>query len=68
MGYGKPSGLAITEANYYIITDGQNYYLIETDTLKELCNIYGKLKYTTNKITIGYVINKNIVISNSKII
>ena len=68
MGYSKPSGIAITQANYYIITDAENYYLIETDTLKELCNIHGTLKTTGNKSTIGYVINKNIVISNSKII
>ena len=67
-GYSKPSGIAITQSNYYIITDAENDYLIETDKLKELCNIHGTLKTTKNKTTIGYVINKNIVISNSKII
>ena len=68
MGYSKPSGIAITQAKYYIITDAENYYLIETDKLKELCNIHGTLKTTKNKSTVGYVINTAIIISYSKII
>ena len=68
MGYSKPSGISVTQAKYYIITDAENYYLIETETLKELCNIHGTLKTTGNKSTIGYVISKNIIIQNSKII
>ena len=67
-GYSKPSGISVTQANYYIITDAENYYLIETEKLKELCNIHGTFKKTRNNTIIGYVINKNIVISNSKII
>jgi len=68
MGYGKPSGIATTQANYYIITDGENYYLIDTLKLKELCNIHGTFKTTKNKTTQGYIIKKDIVISYSKII
>ena len=68
IGYNKLSGISVTQANYYIITDAENYYLIETLKLKELCNAHGKFKTTKNKTTQGYIINKNIVISNSKII
>ena len=68
MGYSKPSGIAIRQATFYIITDGKNYYLIETLKLKELCNIHRTIKPTRNKTTQGYIINKNIVIANSKII
>ena len=68
MGYDKLIGISITQSNYYIITDGENYYLIETDKLKELCNIHGTFKTTKNKTTQGYIIKKDIVISYSKII
>ena len=68
MGYKKLTGISVTQANYYIITDGEIYYLIETDKLKELCNIHGKFITTRNKTTQGYIIDKNIVISYSKII
>ena len=35
-GYNKPSGISITEANFYIINDTINYYLISVKNLKQL--------------------------------
>lgn len=67
-GYGKPSGIKTTEAKYYIITDGNNYYMIETILLLKLCHTFGKIKITKDKLTHGYCIIKNIIISNSQII
>ena len=33
---GKPSGISISEAIYYIIISGEKYYLIETSKIREL--------------------------------
>ena len=66
-GYDKPSGIKTTQANNYIITDGINYYLIDTNKLKKLC-CGAKVKTTKNNLTYGYIINKSIIISNSHFI
>ena len=64
-GYGKPSGISTTEAQYYIITDGENYYLIKTETLKSLCAQYGVIRTTKDLKTFGCLINCDIVIYHS---
>ena len=64
-GYGKLSGISTTEAQYYIITDGINYYLIRTDKLKSLCAQYGVIRTTKDLKTFGCVINCDIVICHS---
>lgn len=68
-GYKKPSGIATTESNYYILSNTVDYYLIETGKLKELIknNTFKIVKVKTND-TYGYLINKNIIILNSIII
>ena len=69
-GYGKPSGISTTEANYYIFSDTINYYLISTNILKQLIKETKGLKIvtTSDKLTYGYLINKNIIIDASLII
>lgn len=38
------TGLSITDADYYILTDGATYYLIKTDLLKNLCFKYNIIR------------------------
>ena len=68
-GYGKETGITTIKANFYIISDTINYYLINTNVLKK---IIGDNKFpmqkTRDKTTIGYLVSKNIIIENSIII
>ena len=67
--YGKPSGISISKANFYIFNDTINYYLIETSILKELIqNNNFKMQKKRDKKTIGYLIQTSIIIENSIII
>ena len=66
--YGVASGISISKANYYIITDTVNYYLIETIKLKELCQKYNNIRKTRDNLTSGYLLKKNIIIENSIVI
>jgi hypothetical protein len=66
--YGVPSGISVTTANYYIITDTIDYYLIETKILKELCQKYNNIKKTNDNLTSGYLLKKNIIVENSILI
>jgi hypothetical protein len=66
--YGMPSGISISKANYYVITDTINYYLIETKRLKELCQKYNNIKKTRDNLTSGYLLKKQVIIENSIII
>ena len=62
----QSSGIAITKSNYYIITDTINYFLIDTLKLKELIeNNTFKTVTTRDKLTFGYLVNKNIIIEKS---
>ena len=36
-GYNKPSGISISKANYYILSNTTTYYLIDIDILKNIC-------------------------------
>ena len=66
-GYGKPSGINITEADYYIINDTITYYLIGVSKLKLLIKDK-KIISTYDKLTFGYLIKTQIIKDNSKII
>lgn len=72
----KLSGIAITEADYYIINDTLDYYLIEVKELINLIDVLSndnKLKKRTAKETLnnktrytkGFIIPKNEIIKNS---
>lgn len=65
--YGKESGINITNSEYYIITDGNLYLLINTCKLKKLIENC-QIKYTKDGLTIGNIISKDIIINNSIII
>ena len=67
LGYGKATGINITQAKYYIITDGNIYSLILTKKLKKLVKNC-PIKFTKDGSTAGYIIDKNIIISNSTLI
>ena len=66
-GYGKPSGISTTEANYYIISDTINYYLISVYKLKLLVE-NSRIISTKDKFTFGYLIKKQIIKDNSFIL
>jgi hypothetical protein len=69
-GYNKPSGLSVTTSDFYIFSDTINYYLIKTDILKEIIktSLNKKLIFTKDKLTIGYLLNKFIIINSSELI
>lgn len=67
LGYGKSSGISVTQSKYYIITDGNLYLLILTKKLKKLI-MNRPIKFTKDGLTAGYIIDKNIIISNSTLI
>ena len=66
-GYGKPSGISTTEADYYIINDTLTYYLISASKLKLLVK-NKKIISTYDKLTFGYLIKTQIIKDNSIII
>lgn len=66
-GYNKASGLSTSKANFYIITDTVNYYLIDINILKALV-INKPLRYTRDGKTFGHIINTQTIIKHSIII
>ena len=66
-GYGKPSGINTTEANYYIINDTITYYLISVDKLKLLIE-HKPIIQTKDTKTSGRLIKTQIIKDNSIII
>ena len=61
----EPSGILTTKSDYYIVTNGKIYYLIETDELLKIsliCEIK-KLKYS-----FCYMIPKTLFIASSLVI
>jgi hypothetical protein len=66
-GYGKPSGLSISDSIFYIFTDTKYYFLIETEKLKKLV-IDCPIKKTKDEKTIGFLLNRFDLIKNSKLI
>ena len=67
LGYGKPSGITTTEADYYIISDTINYYLISVDKLKILVE-NARIITTKDKLTYGYLIKTKLIKDNSLLI
>ena len=61
--YKKPSGISVSKSNYYIFCDTIDYYLIETQKLKEiLSNIENKkIVSTKDKLTFGYLVRKEVI-------
>jgi hypothetical protein len=75
-GYGKPSGLAITDADYYNINDTMNYYLISVHKLLAIIKRYdevGKLKRvqfssSDGHVTKGYIFKKAVLLKFATVI
>ena len=67
--YGKPSGIAITDADYYVINDTSDYSLISVAKINRIIKRYdevGKLRRVEFKnsdglITKGYVFKKAVL-------
>jgi hypothetical protein len=69
-GYGKPSGISTTQANFYVLSfDVMNYYQISVIVLKQLLskNNY-KIICTKDKSTYGQLVPINDIISISELI
>ena len=67
LGYGKPSGITTTKANFYILSDTKIYYLIEVEELKKICiNTYNLT--TADGETMGHIVKKQVIKNNSIII
>ena len=67
LGYNKPSGITTTDADYYIISDTINYYLISVDKLKILVE-NARIITTKDKLTYGYLIKTKLIKDNSILI
>ena len=68
---GKPSGISISDAIYYIIISGDKFYLIETSKIRELIEneeyiFIGNVNITSN--TKGFVFKAEKLIKYSEII
>lgn len=59
--YGKPSGISVTQAHYYIFCDETNYYQIAVDELKTLVKYHGILKKTRDGSTAGHLVKCTII-------
>ena len=59
--YGKPSGVSVTKANFYIFSDTVKYYLISVEELKLIVKEFGILKKTKDNLTHGYLVKCNII-------
>ncbi len=66
-GYGKASGIEITKADYYVITDTKYYFLISVIKLKMLVENC-KVKKTADGLTFGYLLPRYFLIKNSIIL
>ena len=64
----KPSGISVSKAHYYIFSDTNDYYLIETQKLKEILNniINKKIVCTHDKLTFGYLVRKEVIFIQCK--
>jgi hypothetical protein len=67
VGYGKPSGITTTEANFYIISDTEIYYLIDVEILKKVI-IDKPILTTQDGLTMGHIVKRNIIKENSILI
>lgn len=67
IGYGKASGVSVSEADYYILTDTNIYYLIDIEILKKII-IDKPILTTKDKSTYGYIVKRSVISENSIII
>jgi hypothetical protein len=69
-GYGKPSGIKTTQANFYVISfDLMNYYQISVIELRKLLATHNyKIICTKDKSTYGQLVPINDIISISELI
>jgi len=65
-GYGKPTGITTTKANFYILNNTIKYYMIDINELKQMIadNKFRIVK-TKDRLTSGFLISCNLIISNS---
>ena len=61
----EPSGISTTESDYYILTNGEVYYLIKTSKLLEICETSEIKKL---KFSFCYMIPKALFIASSLVI
>jgi len=61
----KLSGISTTEADFYILTDSHDYYLIDTTALKNICKNLNILLTRETK-TAGYILPRKDLILNSE--
>ena len=66
--YGKESRIAKSETNFYIITEGENYWLIEVEIFKKICCQYGIIRFTKDGLTFGNITSFNVIINNCQTI
>jgi hypothetical protein len=66
-GYNKPSGLTITEADYYIITDSNYYFMINVQKLKDITKNC-KIMKTKDGSTSGFILNRLSLVKNSTVL
>ena len=68
---GKPSGISISEADYYIIISGCKYYLIKTSDVRNLIDNEEYLRIANVNITNetkGFIFTADTLIQHSEII
>ena len=63
-GYNKLSGITTTKADYYILSNTKEYYLIDVGILRALTK-NKPTRATKDGSTLGYIINKNLIIKHS---
>ena len=66
--YKKPSGVIISKSHYYIFCNTIDYYLTETQKLKEILNNIEnkKIVSTKDKLTYGYLIKEQLIFIHCK--
>ena len=66
--YKKPSGVIISKSHYYIFCNTIDYYLIETQKLKEILNNIEnkKIVCTKNTFTYGFLVRKEVIFIHCK--
>ena len=68
LGYGKASGITLSEAHFYIFCDTINYYMIDIEKLKQIVEKYGVSRKNNCNNALGFLVKCDIINSNSVII
>ena len=59
--YGKPSGISVTKAHFYIFSNTTDYYMITVDELKALVKEHGILRKTRDGLTSGHLLRTHFI-------